>query len=243
MPYNGSGTFTLVAGNPVVTGTTISSTVHNNTNNDFATGLSTAITKDGQTTLTANIPFAGFAATNVRVRSIDGLVGTPGLTFENDTDCGFYRIGANNIGMALNGAKVMDFSTTQIISAINAGVAATKNFYLDGGGDTYLNESIGNVLDTVVGGTIAVRLTDTTSASFAGYVWSKYTTATPAGGSANAGIFMGSSLFAVHFGSGAPTVSATKGSLYLRSDGSTTNDRAYINTNGGTTWTALVTVA
>ena len=45
----------------------------------------------------------------------------------------------------------------------------------------------------------------------------------------------------IHFGSGAPTLSAPKGSLYLRSDGSTTNDRAYINTNGSTGWTAIIT--
>lgn len=44
-------------------------------------------------------------------------------------------------------------------------------------------------------------------------------------------------------GSGAPTLSAAQGSLYLRTDGTTTNDRAYINTDGGTTWTALTTAA
>lgn len=42
-------------------------------------------------------------------------------------------------------------------------------------------------------------------------------------------------------GSGAPSMAAPKGSLYLRTDGSTTNDRAYINTDGSTTWTALTT--
>ena len=47
----------------------------------------------------------------------------------------------------------------------------------------------------------------------------------------------------IYVGSGAPTVAAAKGSLYLRSDGTTTNDRAYINTNGSTTWTALTTAA
>lgn len=47
----------------------------------------------------------------------------------------------------------------------------------------------------------------------------------------------------VTFGSGAPTITAAKGSLYLRTDGSTTNDRAYVNTNGSTTWTALTTAA
>ena len=44
-------------------------------------------------------------------------------------------------------------------------------------------------------------------------------------------------------GSGEPTISAAKGSLYMRTDGSGVNDRAYINTDGGTTWTAISTVA
>lgn len=44
-------------------------------------------------------------------------------------------------------------------------------------------------------------------------------------------------------GVGAPGMTAPKGSLYLRTDGSTTNDRAYINSDAGTTWTALTTAA
>ena len=64
-----------------------------------------------------------------------------------------------------------------------------------------------------------------------------------AGGAAG---FIGTNVAAgmgVYFGSGAPTVAAAKGSLYLRSDGSGVADRAYINTNGSTTWTAISTVA
>ena len=64
-----------------------------------------------------------------------------------------------------------------------------------------------------------------------------------AGGAAG---FIGTNVAAgmgIYFGSGAPTVAAAKGSLYLRSDGSGTGDRAYINTNGSTTWTALTTAA
>lgn len=46
-------------------------------------------------------------------------------------------------------------------------------------------------------------------------------------------------------GTGSPSgvVTAPQGSLFLRLDGSSTSTRAYINTDGGTTWTALVTVA
>lgn len=69
-------------------------------------------------------------------------------------------------------------------------------------------------------------------------------TATPAGGATNIRLVFGTTAgFGIYVGSGAPTVSAAKGSLYLRSDGTTTNDRAYINTNGTTTWTALTTAA
>jgi hypothetical protein len=64
------------------------------------------------------------------------------------------------------------------------------------------------------------------------------------GGSAGVGWCMSTTPnFGVFFGSGAPTIAAAKGSLYMRSDGSGTNDRMYVNTDGSTTWTAVVTVA
>lgn len=46
-------------------------------------------------------------------------------------------------------------------------------------------------------------------------------------------------------GAGSPdtAVTAPQGSMYLRTDGTGVNDRAYINTDGATAWTALVTVA
>ena len=66
MSFNGSGTFQInTAGQPVVTGTVISSTAFNALTADLATGLSTCITKDGQTTPTANIPMAGFKLTGL----------------------------------------------------------------------------------------------------------------------------------------------------------------------------------
>lgn len=47
----------------------------------------------------------------------------------------------------------------------------------------------------------------------------------------------------IYFGTGSPStvVTAPKGSLYLRSDGSSTSTRAYINTDGVTAWTAVTT--
>jgi hypothetical protein len=59
MSYNGSGTFNInTTGQPVVAGTIISAATFNALTADLATGLTTALTKDGQTTATARIPFA-----------------------------------------------------------------------------------------------------------------------------------------------------------------------------------------
>jgi hypothetical protein len=64
-----------------------------------------------------------------------------------------------------------------------------------------------------------------------------------AGGSTARAVYLGSGTLGIFYGSGAPTLSAGKGSLYLRTDGTTTTNRMYVNTNGSTTWTAVDTVA
>jgi len=64
--YNGSGTFLInSAGQPVVPGTTITTTAFNALTADLASGLTTAMTKDGQTVPTANIPMGGFKLTGL----------------------------------------------------------------------------------------------------------------------------------------------------------------------------------
>jgi len=70
MSFNGSGTFVInSSGQPVVANTVISTTVFNALTADLATGLSTCITKDGQTTPTANIPMGTFKITGLGVGS------------------------------------------------------------------------------------------------------------------------------------------------------------------------------
>jgi len=59
MPRNGSGLYSLPAGNPVVTGTIISSTTHNNTMSDIASEMTNSVDKDGQTVLTGIIDHNG----------------------------------------------------------------------------------------------------------------------------------------------------------------------------------------
>lgn len=47
----------------------------------------------------------------------------------------------------------------------------------------------------------------------------------------------------IYSGTGAPTLSAPQGSMYLRTDGSSISTRLYINTTGSTVWTAVTTAA
>jgi parallel beta-helix repeat protein len=49
------------------------------------------------------------------------------------------------------------------------------------------------------------------------------------------------SAFQLLAGTGAPGSTALKGTIYCRRDGSAVNNRAYINTDGGTSWTYLTT--
>lgn len=90
----------------------------------------------------------------------------------------------------------------------------------------------GNVTGNVTGATVTVT----------GNVTADSATAPVAGGAAS---FLATSTagLGVYFGSGAPTVTAAQGSLYLRTDGSTTSTRAYVNSDGGTTWVAITTAS
>lgn len=72
MARNGSGTFSLVSGNPVTTGSTISSTWANNTLSDIATALTGSIAADGQTPVTANLPMSTYKHTGAGSATASG---------------------------------------------------------------------------------------------------------------------------------------------------------------------------
>ncbi len=66
MSLNGSGTYVVnSAGQPVVASTLITAAAFNAFTADIATALSTAVFKDGQQTITANLPMGGFRLTGV----------------------------------------------------------------------------------------------------------------------------------------------------------------------------------
>jgi hypothetical protein len=72
MSRNGSGTYTLPAGNPVTTGTTISSTWANNTLTDIQNALTQSVAADGQTTITGPLQMGGNKVTNMSAATVSG---------------------------------------------------------------------------------------------------------------------------------------------------------------------------
>ena len=71
-PYNGSGTYTLTAGQPVVAGTDILDSTFNTLTADLATALSTCVTRDGQSPPTANLPMGSFKLTGLAAGTANG---------------------------------------------------------------------------------------------------------------------------------------------------------------------------
>ena len=65
MARNGSGTYTLPAGNPVTTGTTITSTWANNTLTDIANALTGSLAADGQTVATGALQMGAYKITGM----------------------------------------------------------------------------------------------------------------------------------------------------------------------------------
>jgi hypothetical protein len=59
------------------------------------------------------------------IRAVDGEVTLPSISFGNDTDSGFYRIGANNLGLSTGGVKVLNFSVTGITQPLQPSFLAT----------------------------------------------------------------------------------------------------------------------
>lgn len=114
------------------------------------------------------------------------------------------------------GSLVVSGSSTSAIHLTNGGVLA------DGSNGAISGSSLTGTLRAAVGTTIGFS----------------------AGGTAGNFLRLSStSTFGVFWGSGVPTLSAAQGSLYLRSDGSSTSTRLYVNTNGSTTWTNVTTAA
>jgi len=104
MSRNGSGTYSLPAGNPVVTGTTISSTWANNTLTDIASALTDSVAADGQTPMTGNLDMN----TNKIVNLVAGTVAGEAVEFAQFSTPTF----TGNVTMTATGFALIPAGTT-----------------------------------------------------------------------------------------------------------------------------------
>lgn len=216
-----AGTFTTLA-------TTVSGPAVTNNQNAVTTGFSVTNTNAGASAAINDT----FAVTNAGTFSLSAAstagggyaifkwTGTGNLFFDNQNAVGdiVFRTGAT----PSEALHISSAQQIQVISATDATTTATGALINSGGM---------GVAKAIFGGT---------TLNIAGVATLASGTATPAGGSTAARLLLGTTAgFGVYYGSGAPTVSAASGSLYIRTDNAGANLRLYSNTTGSTTWAAI----
>jgi len=102
MPRDASGNYTLPAGNPVTSGTTIQSSWANTTLEDIADGITDSLDRNGRGGMLAALEFA------------DGTVSLPGITWSNELTTGFYRAATGDMRVAALGSEVAAFTSSNI---------------------------------------------------------------------------------------------------------------------------------
>lgn len=116
MPYNGSGVFSII--NTFIPGTVISSSQMNANLGDIATGLTDALTRDGQAGMTAPL------------KIISGTVTAPALAFSSEPTTGFYRPGAGAVTLTILGSPAL--AITSAGATVTGDLTITGNFSLAG---------------------------------------------------------------------------------------------------------------
>jgi hypothetical protein len=97
MPRNASGTYSLPAGNPVVTGTSVSSTWANDTLNDLKAEMTDSLNRSGKGGMLAALTLYA------------GTVTAPGVAFSDDPDTGLYLPSAGSLKLAVGGVELVEW--------------------------------------------------------------------------------------------------------------------------------------
>ncbi len=95
MSRNGSGTYILPTGNPVVTGTVIQSSTFNSTLTDVANEMTNSLPRDGQAPMTATL------------KIVDGTSTIPGLAFNSESASGLFRPSTGNVALTVSGVEAL----------------------------------------------------------------------------------------------------------------------------------------
>ena len=100
MSRNASGTYGLVAGNPVVAGTTIEASWANTTMPDIATGITSSLDRSGRGGMLAAL------------KGIDGSATNPAISWTSEGTSGLFLKSSTDVGVTVSGLEVAAFSAT-----------------------------------------------------------------------------------------------------------------------------------
>jgi len=126
MAYNGSGVFNRLYNwvTDAAGGIKILATKMDAEMDGMATGLSTAICRDGQSTCSARIPFGA----GIRINT--GTIGSPSINFEGDLTSGICQGGAGQVVLVSSGGERLRTLSTGV--QINGAMTASSDFTLGG---------------------------------------------------------------------------------------------------------------
>jgi hypothetical protein len=115
-----------------------------------------------------------------------GAVGAPSIYLSTDTTTGLYRIGANNVGFAVSGAKLLDMSSSGLtvrVAGNNTLVVDSSNVQANGTlgvtGELSVNGGVqygSSVFAVLSAGTICGQFANTASGQQTLSIWNKGTT-------------------------------------------------------------------
>ncbi|RKH13787.1 hypothetical protein D7X74_21305 [Corallococcus sp. CA047B] len=146
---NSSGTYSLPTGNPVVPGTTISSTWANSTLGDLSTELTDSLSRSGKGAMLAPLRLSA------------GSVAAPALSWDVDPDTGLYRVGAGSVAMSVDSTQMQRWQ-----SGADAGTTITGTASISGA--TTLGGALSVTGATMLGGTVTGNPTVTIASADGG---------------------------------------------------------------------------
>lgn len=152
MPRNGSGSYSLPAGNPVSSGTLIEASWANTTLSDLASAMTDSLARSGEGGMTGPL------------RAADGTVSTPSVSFVSETATGFYRAGATDVRFAMAGVDVATLTTAGVtvgstkVLALPDGTAAAPALTNTGDTNTGVFFPNADIVGVSTGGTERLRV-------------------------------------------------------------------------------------